>query len=87
MYVLNNFRYTVQNLKERIICSLSVLCSPRLILTRSPQISSQNQSEAREPEELVKITYGIAASTLFKRAGNSNQEKKFNCVIYNLKSY
>ena len=48
------------------------LCSPRLILTRSPQISGQNKSEAREPEGLVKITYGIVASSLFKRAGNSN---------------
>ena len=28
------------------------LCSPRLILTRSPQISGQNKSEAREPEGL-----------------------------------
>ena len=26
---------TVQNLKKGIICSLSVLCSPRLFLTRS----------------------------------------------------
>ena len=40
-------------LKKIIICSLSVL-SPRLILTRSPQISGQNKSEAREPEGLVK---------------------------------
>ena len=62
---------TVQNLK-RIICSLPVLCSPQLILTRSPQISGQNKSEAREPEGLVKITYGIVASSLFRRAGNSN---------------
>ena len=46
--------------------------SPRLILTRSPQISGQNKSEAREPEGLVKIAYGIVASFLFKRAGNSN---------------
>ena len=46
--------------------------SPRLILTRSPQISGQNKSEAREPEGLVKITYGIVDSSLFKRAGNSN---------------
>ena len=65
---------TVQNFKKRIICSLSVLCSQRLILTRSPQISGQNKSEAREPERLVKITFGIVASSLFKRAGNSNQE-------------
>ena len=63
---------TVQNSKRIIICSLSVLCSPRLILTRSPQISGQNKSEAKEPEGLVKITYGIVASSLFKRAGNSN---------------
>ena len=58
--------------KERIICSLSVLCSPRLFLTRSHQISGQNMSEAREPEGLVKITDGIVASSFFKRAGNSN---------------
>ena len=44
----------------------------RLILTRYPQISGQNNSEAREPEGLVKIIYGIIASPLFKRAGNSN---------------
>ena len=37
-----------------------------------PQISGQNKSEAREPEGLVKITYGIVASSLFKKAGNSN---------------
>ena len=42
------------------------------ILTRSPQISGQNKSEAREPEGLVKITYGIFASSVFKSAGNSN---------------
>ena len=59
---------TVQNLKKkRIICSLSVLCFPQLILTRSPQISGQNKSEAREPEGLVKIYYGIVANSLFKR--------------------
>ena len=37
---------TVQNLKKNI-CPLSVLCSPRLILTRSPQIYDQNKTEAR----------------------------------------
>ena len=36
--------FTVQNLKKNI-CSLSVLCSPQLILTKSPQISGQNKSE------------------------------------------
>ena len=36
------------------------------MLTRSPQISGQNKSEAREPEGLVKITYGIVASSIFK---------------------
>ena len=65
--------HTVQNFKKIIIiCSLFFLCSPGLILTRSPQISGQNKSEAREVEGLVKITYGIVASSLFKRAGNSN---------------
>ena len=49
-----------------IICSLSVLCSPRLILTRSPQISGQNKSEAREPEGLVKITYGMMLAPFLK---------------------
>ena len=63
---------TIQNLEKIIICSLSVLCSPGLVLTRSPQISGQNKSEAREPEGLVKITYGIVTSSLFKRVGNSN---------------
>ena len=58
--------------KEKSICSLSVLCSSQLILNRSPQISGQNKSEARELEGLVKITYGIVASSLFKKAGNSN---------------
>ena len=72
--------YTVQNLTKRIICSLSVLCSPQLILTRSPQISGQKKSEAREPEGLVKITYGIVASSLLKRAGNSNKENFLNCA-------
>ena len=60
------FDSTVQNLKNRIICSLSVLFSPRLILTISPQISGQNKSEARDPEGLVKITYGIFASSFLK---------------------
>ena len=73
---------TVQNIKKRIIFSLPVLCSPRLILTRSPQISDQNKSVAREPEGLVKITYGIVASSLFKRAGNSNYEDFLNCDMY-----
>ena len=63
---------TVQNFKKRTTSYLPVLCSPWLILTRSPQISGQNKSEDREPEGLVKITYGIVASSLFKRAGNSN---------------
>ena len=48
------------------------LCSPRLILTTAPQISGQNKSEAREPEELVEITYGMVVSSLFKRANNSS---------------
>ena len=39
------------------------------------------KSEAREPEALVKITYGIVASYLFKRAGNSNEEVFLNCGI------
>ena len=51
---------------------LFVLCFPPLILTISSQISGQNKSEAGEPDGLVKITYGIVASSLFKRAGNSN---------------
>ena len=63
------FIVTVQNLKKIYLFSL---CSLWLILTRSPKISDQNKSEAREPEGLVKITYGIVASSLFKRAGNSN---------------
>ena len=71
--------HTVQNSKKKN-CSLSVLCSPRIILTRPPQISGQNKSETREQEGLVKITYGIVASSLFKRAGNSNYEKILNCV-------
>ena len=57
---------TVENLKKIIICSLSVLRSLRLILTRCPQISGQKKSEAREQEELVKITYGIVGSSLLK---------------------
>ena len=61
-------------LKKRIICSLSALFFPQLILTRSPQISGQNKSEAREPAGLVKIPYGFVTSSLFKRAGNSNEE-------------
>ena len=58
--------------KLKKIYYLFSLCSPRLILTRSLQISGPYKSEAREPEGLVKITYGIVASFLFKRAGNSN---------------
>ena len=61
---------TVQKFKKRIICSFSV--PQRLILTRSPQISDKNNSETRELKGLIKITYGIVASSLFKRAGNSN---------------
>ena len=69
---IQNRGRTIQKLEKKIIYSLSVLCSPRLSLTRSPQISDQNKSEAREQEGLVEITYGIAASSFFKRAGNSN---------------
>ena len=61
---------TVENLKKNSY--LFSLCSLRLILTKSPKISDQNKSEAREPQGLVKITYGIVASSFFKRAGNSN---------------
>ena len=66
------FTYTVQHFEKRITCSLSVLHSPRLILTRSPQISGQSKSEAGEPEGLVKITCGIVANSFFKRVVNSN---------------
>ena len=65
---------TVEKFKKIYLFSL---CSPRLILTRSPQISGQNMSEAREPEGLVKITYGIVASSLFKIAGKFKLGKKF----------
>ena len=51
--------------KELCICSLSVLCSLRLILTKPPEISGQKKSEAREPEGLVKIPYSIVTSSLF----------------------
>ena len=70
--VHENILYTVQNFTKRIICSLSALFFPQLILTRSPQISGQNKSEAREPAGLVKITSDIVASSLFKKEGNSN---------------
>ena len=50
-------------------------------MTYFDQILGQNKSEARESEGLVKITYGIVTSSLFKRAGNSNQEKNFDCVM------
>ena len=33
---LLNYLFMVKNLKKIVICSLSVLCSPRLILNRSP---------------------------------------------------
>ena len=81
------FKFTVQNLKNNIIWSLSVLCSPWLILTKSPQISGQNKSEAREPEGLVKLTYGIVASSLFERAGNSNHENFLNCELHFFSDY
>ena len=55
------------------------LCSPLFILTRSPQISGQNKSEAREPEGLVIITCDFVTKSLFKRAGNSNEEIFLNC--------
>ena len=75
----NEVSSTVQNLKKNYLFSLSVLCSSRLILTKDHQISGQNKSEAREPEGLVKIIYGFVASSLFKRAGNSNEENFLNC--------
>ena len=46
--------YTVQKFKKREFFVLSQFS----VLTRSPQISGQNKSEAREPEGMVKITYG-----------------------------
>ena len=62
-----------QKYPTEIVCQFERACSRSLeVLTRYPQISGQNKSEAREPEGLVKITYGIVASSLFKRAGNSN---------------
>ena len=60
--------------KENYLFSL---CSPGLILTRSPQISRQNKSEASEPERLVKITYGIVASSLLKKSGKFKLGKIF----------
>ena len=69
-YLGNNFGDILLKIKKK-----------RLILTRTPQISGQNKSEAREPEGLVKITYGFFASSLFKRAGNSNYEKILNCAL------
>ena len=39
-------------------------------MTYFDQISDQNKSEAREPEGLAKITFGIVTSFLFKRVGN-----------------
>ena len=67
--VIAGITHTVQNLKKNYLFSL---CSPQLVLTRSPQKSGQYKSEAREPEGMVKITYGIVTSSFFKRAGNSN---------------
>ena len=55
--------YTVQKFKKREFFVLSQFS----VLTRSPQISGQNKSEAREPEGMVKITYGIVASFLKER--------------------
>ena len=61
-----------KNFKKELFV-LSLFSVPHdFFLTRSPQISGQNKSEAREPEGLVKMTYGIVAISLFKRAGNSN---------------
>ena len=65
LFLKHFLNYTVQNLKKR------------LILRRSPQISGQNKSEARELEGLVKITYGIVASSLFKSAGEFKLGKIF----------
>ena len=58
--------------KKRITWSLSDCSSPCLILTKSPQISGQNKSEACKPEELVKITNGFLRMEIFALAGNSN---------------
>ena len=46
------------------------------ILTKSPQISGQNKSEDREPEVLVKITYGIVANSLFLKEREIQIRKK-----------
>ena len=66
---------TVENLKKKSFA----LCS--LFSTNYFDQISPNKSEAREPEGLVKITYGIVASSLFKRAGNSNKEQILNCLL------
>ena len=65
-------RATVQNFTKRIKSSLSVLCSPQIMLTRSPQISGQNKSGGQGPEGMVKITYGVWRMEVFGLAGNSN---------------
>ena len=57
--------YTVQNLKNELF--VLSLFSTTYFDQISP-ISGQNKSEARG---LVKITYGIVASSFFKRVGNS----------------
>ena len=58
--------------KELLDLSLSDCSSPCLILTKSPQISGQNKSEACKPEELVKITNVFLRMEIFALAGNSN---------------
>ena len=51
-------------------------------MTRSPLISGQNKSEAREPEGLVKITYGFVASSPFKRDGKFKLGNFFELCNY-----
>ena len=75
LYVKKNITfYTVQNLKKELVLDLSLsdCSSPCLILTKSPQISGKNKSEACKPEELVKITNGFLRMKIFALAGNSN---------------
>ena len=65
---------TVQILKKELFV-LSLLSVPYdLFWPDLPKSLAKISQEAREPEGLVKITHGFVASSLFKRAGNLNQE-------------
>ena len=79
--------FAVQNLKKKELHVLYLFSVPHdLFWPDIPKSLAKISQRPENPEGLVKITYGIVASSLFKRAGNSNWEN-LNCALLHYASY